>query len=184
MKLNSAAAVVALGALTVAVLDGLDAVIFFGLRGVAPGRVFQGIAAGLLGRASFQGGAATIALGVGIHVLVATTVVVTFYVAASRWRVLANHPFLYGPLYGVLVYLFMNRVVIPLSAIGPPRPSLPTLINGVCIHMAGVGLPAALFARAAVSIAEARRRIPSSMRSGRTEPNPSTSALAGVRRDR
>src|SRR5688500_11679297 len=37
-------------AATVALLDGLEAVIFFGLRGTPPMRIFQFVAGGLLGR--------------------------------------------------------------------------------------------------------------------------------------
>ena len=42
----------------------------------------------------------------------------------------------------------MNWVVIPLSAIGgTPRLVVnPVFINGILIHMFGVGLPSALFA--------------------------------------
>jgi hypothetical protein len=50
---------IALGGLTVGVLDGLDAVVFFGLRGVTATRIFQAIASGLLGRIAFQGRART-----------------------------------------------------------------------------------------------------------------------------
>lgn len=50
-------------------------------------------------------------------------------------------------LYGTLV---MNLVVIPLSRIGgPAMPPAAVLANGILIHLFGVGLPAALFARAA-----------------------------------
>ena len=137
------------GALTVGVLDGLDAIIFFGLRGVAPTRIFQGIASGLLGGASFQGGAATVALGVLLHFTVALGIVTTYVVASRRLPDLARRPFVWGPLYGVAAYLVMNYVVIPLSAITPRTPPLAVVVNGVLIHMLGVGLPAALFARAA-----------------------------------
>lgn len=184
VRLNSPGQVLAVGALTVALVDGLDAVLVWGLRGVAPSRVFQGIAAGFFGRASFQGGAATVAIGIAVHVLVASSAVIAFYLASSRWRSLIRHPFLWGAVYGVAVYLFMNFVVIPLSAIGMPRFQLPLVINGLFIHGVGVGVPSALFARAAISTADARRRMPSGMSSGRTQPNPSTNALAGVRRDR
>lgn len=52
------------GGLAVGVLDALDAVIFFGIRnGVKPIRIFQSIASGLLGRASFSGGLKTALLG-------------------------------------------------------------------------------------------------------------------------
>jgi hypothetical protein len=45
------------GTLVVGTLDGLDAVVFFGLRnGARPVRIFQSIASGRLGRATYQGG--------------------------------------------------------------------------------------------------------------------------------
>lgn len=45
------------GTLAVGVLDILDAIVFFALRGAQPIRILQSIAAGLLGRAAFAGGA-------------------------------------------------------------------------------------------------------------------------------
>jgi len=54
--------------------------------------------------------------------------------------------------YGLLVYLFMNRVVIPLSAIGAGAatwPALPVLVNGLLIHAFGIGIPSAVAAAAA-----------------------------------
>ena len=138
---------IALGGLTVGVLDGLDALIFFGVRGVPPIRVFQAIASGLLGREAFQGGGATLLLGVALHFLIATTVVAV-YVIVSRITSLNSRPLVFGPLYGVAVDPVMNLVVIPLSAIGggPPR-AWPVILNGILINMIGVGLPSALFAR-------------------------------------
>lgn len=58
-------------------------------------------------------------------------------------------------MYGVLVYLFMNLVVLPLSATagGGFPPPFGILLNGVLIHIFGVGLPSALFARAARPLA-------------------------------
>jgi hypothetical protein len=138
------------GALVVGALDLLDALVFFGLRGVAPIRICQSIAAGLLGRAAFQGGAATAALGAALHFFVATCIVVTFYLASLRLPVLVRHAVIAGVLYGLAVYGVMNYIVIPLSALGGRGPFvLPVFINGLLIHAFGVGLPAALFVRAA-----------------------------------
>ena len=72
------------GTLVVGTLDALDAVVFFGFRGVAPHRIFQSIAAGLLGRAAFTGGPATVALGVVLHYFIAFVIVAAF-VGASRY---------------------------------------------------------------------------------------------------
>jgi hypothetical protein len=138
------------GALVVGALDLLDALVFFGLRGAAPIRICQSIAAGLLGRAAFQGGAATAALGVALHFFIATCVVVTFYLASLRLPVLVRHAVIAGLLYGLAVYGVMNYIVIPRSALGGGGPFvLPVFINGLLIHAFGVGLPAALFVRAA-----------------------------------
>jgi hypothetical protein len=43
----------------------------------------------------------------------------------------------------------MNFLVIPLSAATAAAWSLPVIINGLLIHVLGVGVPALLFARAA-----------------------------------
>ena len=138
-----------LGTLTVGLLDILDAFIFFGLRGVTPLRILQSIASGLLGRPSFAGGAATAALGALLHFFIAFAVVATYFLASRRLPALARRPFLYGSLYGVLVYLVMTFVVVPLSAAPMGLPSPPVAVNGLLIHVLGVGLPSALFARAA-----------------------------------
>jgi uncharacterized membrane protein YagU involved in acid resistance len=137
------------GGLAVGVLDALDALLFFGLREVSPARLFQGIAAGLLGRPAFEGGMATALLGVVIHFLIAFAVVATYHLAAGRWRRLAVQPWVFGPLYGLAVFAVMNLVVIPLSAIGARPLSPDVLLNGLLSHVFGVGLPAALSARAA-----------------------------------
>ena len=138
-----------LGGLAVGVLDALDALVFFGLHGVSPTRVFQGIAAGLLGRPAFEGGMPTAVLGIGLHFFIAFAVVATYHAGARRLPGLALRPWVYGPLYGLLVYAVMNLVVIPLSAIGPRSPSAGAVLNGLLIHVLGVGLPAALSSRSA-----------------------------------
>ena len=140
-----------LGTLAVGVLDLADALVFFGLRGAQPVRILQSIAAGTLGRAAFTGGAATAALGVGLHFTVAAIIVAVYMGVASRVDVLARRPFVFGPAYGVVAYLVMNWVVVPLSATSPGARSGPVLVNGLLIHILGVGLPAALAARAAAA---------------------------------
>jgi hypothetical protein len=140
-----------LGGLMVGVLDILDAFIFFGLRNrVAPSRILQSIAAGLLGRASFQGGIATAALGLLLHFIIAFGIVGTFFVFARAMPAVTRRPFLTGPLFGLVAYGVMNFVVIPLSAVASSgAPPTVVLLNGLLIHAFGVGLPAALFAREA-----------------------------------
>jgi hypothetical protein len=147
----SAAQAILFGTLTVGTLDALDAVIFFGLRsGAKPTRIFQGIAFGLIGPAARQGGLKTAALGVFLHYFIAFGIVVAYYLVSRRVRVLTARPVVCGLLYGLVAYAVMNLVVLPLSKVGgPSMPATPVLVNGLLIHMFGVGLPSALFARAA-----------------------------------
>lgn len=145
-------AAVTIGALAVGTLDILDAFIFFGLRsGARPIRILQGIAGGLLTRTvAQQGGWRTAALGLFLHYVIAFGIVTTYVSASRRMRVLARRPLVFGPLYGIAAYLAMNVVVVPLSRIGGTfAPSWPVLINGLLIHMFGVGVPSALAAAAA-----------------------------------
>jgi hypothetical protein len=150
---------VLLGTLVVGTLDILDAFIFFGLRGAGPVRILQSIAAGLLGRDAFQGGAGTAVLGLFLHFVIALVVVALYVGVSRRIPVLALRPFVCGPLYGVAVYLFMNFVVLPMSAAAPGAKTLAVVANGVIIHMLGVGLPSALVAPSAHPIASGFRRI-------------------------
>jgi hypothetical protein len=134
------------GTLAVGVLDGLAAIVAVALRGTSPYRLFQGIAVGLLGRASYEGGWSTSVLGLALHFVVALGIVSTFVVASRVLRLLAERPLLVGPLYGVAAFFVMNLVVIPLSAIGTVILRWPAAIGGLLIHALLVGPPAAIAA--------------------------------------
>jgi hypothetical protein len=138
------------GTLAVGILDILDAFIFFGVRGARPIRILQSIAAGLLGTDAFKGGWGTAVLGLALHFFIAFMIVLVFLVASWRLRLLTRHPVITGLVYGIAVYLVMTFVVVPASAAGGRGlPAWPVAVNGVLIHMFGVGLPASLAARAA-----------------------------------
>jgi len=137
-----------LGGLTVGALDILDAIVFWAFRGVGPQRILQSVAAGLLGRdAAVAGGWPTALLGLGLHFVIATGVVATYYLVSRGLPLLVRYPVICGLLYGIVVFYMMQLVVLPLSATSG-KAGLPTgapLINGLLIHALGVGLPAALF---------------------------------------
>ncbi len=60
---------------------------------------------------------------------------------------LVEHSGIAGPLYGVAVYFFMQRVVLPLSAARRYPFSVKMMVIGVVIHIFCVGLPIALAVR-------------------------------------
>jgi hypothetical protein len=138
----------AAGTLIVGTLDILDAFIFFGLRGAKPMGILQSIASGVLGRPAYQGGMSTALLGLSLHFFIAFGVVAIYLAATRLIPALNRRPYIYGLLYGLAVYAVMNFVVVPLShaALGSGPTPLVVRINGLLIHMLGVGLPAALVA--------------------------------------
>ena len=138
--------VILCGGLVAGTLDLSAACISSWLRaGVGPFRVMQSVASGLLGAASFTGGAKTAILGAALHFLIATVATAVYYLASRALRFLVERPIAAGLLYGVAVYLFMNFVVLPLSAV-PQRgaPPLSGRIIGLLIIMFCIGLPIAI----------------------------------------
>lgn len=146
------------GGLIAGALDITYAFILWWLRArVTPMQILQSVATGLLGKASYDGGAGTAILGAFLHFFNALVIAAIFVGASRIWPVLARRATLFGPLYGIGVYLVMNYVVLPLSAF-PPRtkPPAPVVwITGVLAHMFLIGLPIALAAKRAVPAAAA-----------------------------
>ena len=135
--------------LTVAVLDALFAIALYVvvLRVTTVPRVFQSIASGLLGRASFGGGAATVALGVVCHLAVAFGWTLLFYLASRRFTPLGQLAkssaggLALGLVYGVIIWLGMDLVVIPLSRATPTPVLNWRFWLLLAWHAVGVGLP-------------------------------------------
>lgn len=145
---------VILGGSLVAVLDILAAFALRGVLGTPPLRVLQAIASGLLGPAAFQGGTATAALGMFLHVVIAFVVAAVYYAVSRWWSVLVRAPIPCGLAYGTAVYLVMNEVVLPLSRVAVRTPPWYVVVSMLAIHMLFVGLPVAV----AVARADEPRR--------------------------
>ncbi len=135
------------GGLACGVLDISQACLAWGIQNhVPPTRIFQSVASGLLGSKSFQGGMKTAALGLFLHFLIAFIWAVTYYLASRRIDFLTASPVISGLLYGEFVWVMMNCVVLPLSALHrwPPRFDPAAVITGPIGHPLLVGLPIAL----------------------------------------
>ncbi len=127
------------GGFIVGVIDLVYAIVVYSPR--KPILVPQTIASGLLGRQSYSGGWKTAALGVVLHFVIAFGAATVFYLASRKLRFLVERPFLYGLIYGALVYAFMHIVVLPLSA--APHGHTPFIYKACEFveHWFGVGLP-------------------------------------------
>jgi len=129
------------------VLDITAALVVYGYFGLKPMRLLQGIASGLLGPKAFDGGLVTALLGLLCHFVIAFGAATVYFVASRSIRVLVDQAVIFGALYGVAVYFFMNRIVLPLSAATKRPFSLKLIIIGVVIHIFCVGLPISLSVR-------------------------------------
>ena len=134
--------------LAAGVLDILYVIVFYAFRSVGPIRILHGIAAGLIGReAAVKGGWVTAALGLGLHFVIALGAAAVFYAASRKLRVMIERPAISGMLYGVVVWLFMNLAVLPLSATPPKSFPSPTWLPVLIAHLFCVGLPIAWIVR-------------------------------------
>lgn len=134
------------GGLAIAATDLIYCLLFWSSQGVSPMRLLQSVAAGALGRASFHGGVGTAALGAFFQWLIGFGFVLAYALVARHVPLLRQHARRYGIAYGMLLYLVMHNIVVPLSAL--PKSAHPnlawTLVN---IPMFAVfGTLAALFA--------------------------------------
>ena len=140
------------GGLAIATTDLIYCLLFWSPQGVSPMRLLQSIAAGVLGRASFHGGVATALLGAGLQWLIGFCHVLAYALVARRVPLLREHPGRYGIAYGMLLYLVMSNIVVPLSAVPKAaHPNIAWMLANIPMF-AVFGTIAALFARRALAL--------------------------------
>lgn len=134
------------GGAACAILDGIAASVQFGLKGIKPRRVWQGVASGLLGERAFRQGWGSGSLGLLLHCVIAFSVATVFVVAYTQIPLLARAYWISGAAYGVLVFVVMNFVVVPVSARAKRPASSQVIVAQLIIHICFVGLPIAIAA--------------------------------------
>src|SRR5690606_11647916 len=119
---------------------------------VTPERVLQVIASGLQGRAAFEGGLASAALGASAHYLIMLGIAFGAAVLGGRRIATPRRAVVGGLLYGVLVFLVMTYVVVPLSRAPLKTPtSLLEVLPDLAAHMLLIGVTLMLAARRALA---------------------------------
>jgi hypothetical protein len=109
----------------------------------------KGIASALLGKAAFSGGPGVWLLGITLHFAIALASAAIYCAAGRKLEFLRSSFVICGLAYGIVIFLVMNLVVLPLSAfpfpIGPFTVS--ALRSGLLVHMFFIGLPISAAAR-------------------------------------
>ena len=135
-----------IGGLIAGTLDLTYAIVFSGFHGVPAMRIMQSVASGWLGSAAYEGGVPTAILGVLSHYSIMFSAATIFHVVSRRFDFLVLRPVISGVLFGLIMYLVMSFVVLPLSAF-PHKVNFhdPVLVSAnLFVHMFFVGLPISL----------------------------------------
>lgn len=154
----SPARTIILGTVAVGTVDICWAFLISAAGGTGPIKVLQSVAGGWLGEATYQGGMATAFLGMFTHYFIAGSVVTTYFLVSRKFVGLVRRPWIWGPVYGAVVYFVMYQLVLPLSAWQGtglhPIDHTANFLKGLFIHLFGIGLIAALVARRGTSAAQ------------------------------
>lgn len=129
-------------------LDGAAAVIQYLSAGRKdPVKIFNFIASGVFGKEAFSGGLPMATLGFIFHMIIATIWVTIFFFLYPRLRLYTKNWMAVGLAYGVIVWLGMNLIVVPLSNTPPMQRTPSGMIIGTIILMLCIGLPCAYSAK-------------------------------------
>ena len=128
-------------------LDIIAAIVTYMI--MAPGKnpinILNYIASGVFGKeTAFSGGWSMPVLGLIFHFIIALIWAILFYVLYPYFNKMVKNKWLAGIFYGVLVWIIMNRVVVPLSNT-PKNPfRLSSAIIGVLTLIIFLGIPISL----------------------------------------
>ena len=113
---------------------------------IGPLVILRAIASGLLGRAAFAGGLPVSLLGLVLQWAMSLLIAAIFVLAAQRLAWMRQRWVAAGLAYGVVVFVVMEFVVVPLSAARNPHFTAVSLLENV-LAMLLYGLIIAFFAR-------------------------------------
>jgi hypothetical protein len=132
---NNSPWIVVAGGLVAGALDLTFAFLFYWPQGATPLRILQGIASGVLGRRSFEMGVTSALLGAFFHFFISVCAAGIFYLISRRLPFLTRRVVISGAIFGILMFLTMRYVVIPLSAIQPKPMKVANVIAELSSHV-------------------------------------------------
>lgn len=141
---------VLVGGVVAGILDITYAIVAYGFTGVPARVILQSVASGWLGKAAYSGGWGSASLGLGSHLFITCVMAAIFMTAARLIEPVRRLPLRSGVIFGLVAFVAMNYVVVPLSAAAVHAPRGAFLAGGLLAHMFLVGLPIAFASRRAL----------------------------------
>lgn len=127
-------------------LDILLAMILTLWRGREPAAMLRYVASGPFPPASDWGAAGSV-LGLAVHFTLMAIMVAVFVIAARQIPALTDSPWLWGLVYGLITYVAMNLIVVPLRFPAAWPPKALSVGTQLFAHILLVGWPTAFIAR-------------------------------------
>lgn len=123
-------------------MDAIGAIVVYKAN---PMRMFQFIASGAFGaEKAFAGGTAMVIWGVVFHYFIAFFWTILFFVAYPAVAALRKNSYMVAVIYGIFVWIFMNRVVLPLSKITQGPFNFQSALTGAAILIVAIGFPVSI----------------------------------------
>lgn len=124
-------------------LDAAGAVIVYCLlmKVVTVTQLFHGISSGLFGNTIIGNENVMAVIGLLLHYFIAFCFATGYFFVYPHLRFLQKNAFISGLLYGLIVWIIMNLIVVPLSRAHHSPPTWPGFLRGAGILMVCIGLP-------------------------------------------
>jgi hypothetical protein len=145
MKPSRATQTIILAGLLAGTLDALAAIIQVHLKSnIGPLPIFRFIASGVFGQDAFAGGVPMALWGILFHYVIAMSwTALLFFLYPYLMKVM--NKFVIGFLYGIVIWLMMNLVILPLSNIPKGRGiEIESAVVAALILIIAIGIPVSL----------------------------------------
>ena len=136
---------IGIATLVAGTLDILFAMILTVWFGSEVAGMLRYVASGPFPAATEMGTAGAI-LGLAVHFALMAIMAAAFVLAARQWPALLQKPIMWGVIYGLVTYVAMNLIVVPLRFDIPLPPSPLSIATQLFAHIVLVGIPIALIA--------------------------------------
>jgi hypothetical protein len=135
---NSALKTILVAGLCAGLLDGTSAVIFLAKMNFEG--VFRYVASAVFDKAAFTGGKEMIAYGISFHFMIALCWAAVYYYLYKKIPLIRRSFIISGMAYGVMVWIVMNLLVVPLTHVQQAPFTLQSVAKNMVILMFAIGL--------------------------------------------
>lgn len=119
---------------------------YFIKTGKDPANVLRYVAGGVFGKEAFSGGTPMALWGLFFHYLIAMSFTIFFFFIYPRIETMARNRVITGIVYGLFIWLVMNKLVVPLSKLDPVPFQWKSALIGASILIVMIGIPLSFIA--------------------------------------